>query len=235
MVGIIGAMKVEIEGLKAMLSQPKTETVSGIDFISGTLGETEVVLAVCGVGKVFAALCAQTMILRYNVDAVINTGVAGTLCRELGIGDVAVSGDVVQHDFDTSQLGDPVGHITGLDSVHLPASRTLIELARRAVLAEGHNCVVGTIATGDQFLCNKDRKGWIHRTFGAVAGEMEGGSVGHVCHVNKVPFVVIRAISDDADGNAPADFPAFAAAAAQTSIRITAAVVKGIAYEQSLD
>lgn len=235
MIGIIGAMQVEIEGLKAMLTDPVTETVSGIDFVSGRLEGAPVVLAVCGVGKVFAALCAQTMILRYRVDAVINTGVAGTLCRELGIGDVAVSADVVQHDFDTSDLGDQVGLISGLDTVHIPADPALVHLAQRAVAAQGHRCVVGTVATGDQFLSDRTRKEWIHNTFAAVAGEMEGGSIGQVCYVNHVPFVVLRTISDSADGDAPADFPAFAAAAAETSIRITAALVRGITDEPRVD
>lgn len=231
MIGIIGAMQVEIQGLKAMLAGPKTTAISGIEFVTGTLHGTPVVLAVCGVGKVFAALCAQTMILRFPVRAIINTGVAGTLCRELGIGDVAVSSDVVQHDMDTSGLGDPKGLLSGLDLIHIPASKTLAGLVAEAVKAQGCRCKVGTIATGDQFLCDSGRKEWIHSTFGAIAGEMEGGSIGQVCYVNRIPFVVIRAISDDADGNAPANFPAFAAQTAETSIRITAAVLKGIQDE----
>ncbi len=239
MIGIIGAMQVEIEGLKAMLSEPKTETVSGIDFISGRLGQTSVVLAVCGVGKVFAALCAQTMILRYPVDAVINTGVAGTLCRALGIGDVAISSDVVQHDMDTAGLGDPVGMISGIDIIHIPASRTMAALVEEIAKEEGCRSITGTIATGDQFLCDRERKNWIRSTFNAIAGEMEGGSIGQVCYVNKVPFVIIRAISDDADGNAPEDFPAFVEQVTHTSIRITAraaaAVQERIDHEQSLD
>lgn len=235
MIGIIGAMQVEIQGLKAMLKAPESTTVSGIEFVTGTLGETPVVLAVCGVGKVFAALCAQTMILRFGVEAVINTGVAGTLCRELGIGDVAVSSDVVQHDMDVSGLGEPYGLIDALGLIHIPASETLSALVEQAVLAQGHRCKVGTIATGDQFLCDSGRKEWIHQTFGAIAGEMEGASIGTVCYVNKVPFVIIRAISDDADGNAPENFPAFAAQTAETSIRITADVIGRLQHGQKMD
>ena len=235
MIGIIGAMQVEIEGLKAQLTGAESQRISGIEFISGTLGDVPVVLAVCGIGKVFAAMCAQTMILRYGVSAVINTGVAGTLCRELGIGDVAVSSDVVQHDFDTTDFGDPAGQVGNLDVVHIPADPRLAELARAAVEAQGCRCRVGTIATGDQFLADPGRKHWIHDTFGAVAGEMEGGSIGQVCYVNGVPFVVIRAISDDADGHAPGSFSAFVDQTARTSIRVTAAVVKGIAHEQGMD
>ncbi|MBQ9166221.1 MAG: 5'-methylthioadenosine/adenosylhomocysteine nucleosidase [Oscillospiraceae bacterium] len=235
MIGIIGAMQVEIEGLKAMLEGPETTTISGIDFTTGKLHGKEVVLAVCGVGKVFAALCAQTMILRFGVKALINTGVAGTLCRELGIGDVAISTDVVQHDMDTSGLGDPVGLLSGINVIHLPASTTLSALVADVVRELSLNYRLGTIATGDQFLCEKGKKDWIHDTFGAVAGEMEGGSIGHVCYVNQVPFVVIRTISDDADGNAPENFPLFAEATAKSAIRITAAVLEKLEDGQNLD
>ena len=229
MIGIIGAMQVEIQGLRSMLTDVQSETISGINFTSGKLEGVPVVLAVCGVGKVFAALCTQTMILRYQVDAVINSGVAGTLCRELSIGDVAISSSVVQHDFDTATLGDPVGLISGLNLVRIPADPRLTELARQAVEAQGVNCKVGTIATGDQFLCDNGRKNWIHSNFDAIAGEMEGGSVGQVCYVNHVPFVVIRAISDDADGHAPDNFANFVDRTARTSTAVTAALVRGIA------
>ena len=232
MIGIIGAMQVEIEDLKAQLTGAETRRISGIDFVSGNLGDVPVVLAVCGIGKVFAALCAQTMILRYGVSAVINTGVAGTLCRELGIGDMAISANVVQHDMDTSVIGDRVGLISGLDMVHIPADPVLAEQARRTVEAQGIHCRVGTIATGDQFLCDPGRKHWIHDTFGAIAGEMEGGSIGQVCYVNGVPFVVIRAISDDADGHAPDNYAAFVEQTARASAQVTVALVKGFGHGQ---
>ncbi|MCD7760574.1 MAG: 5'-methylthioadenosine/adenosylhomocysteine nucleosidase [Clostridiales bacterium] len=235
MIGVIGAMQVEIQGLRAMLEDAETVTVSGIEFVTGRLEGHPVVMAVCGIGKVFAAICAQTMILRFPVRAIINTGCAGTLCRELGIGDVAVATDVVQHDMDTSGLGDPLGMLSGPNIIHIPAGRRLSALVEAAVAETGHRCVAGTIATGDQFLCQRERKQWIHDTFGGIAGEMEGGSIGQVCYVNNIPFAVIRTISDDADGNAPADFPAFAAQAAQTSIQITASVLRRIQNEERLD
>lgn len=229
MIGIIGAMKIEVDGLKAMLTEAESSTVSGIEFVSGKLGGVSVVLAVCGVGKVFAALCAQTMCLKYPVSAIINTGVAGTLCDELGIGDVAISNAVVQHDMDTSPIGDPVGLISGINIIEIPADKRLGDLVEQAAQAQGRHTHRGTIATGDQFLANDEQKKRIRGTFNAIAGEMEGGSIGHVCYVNKVPFVVIRVISDDANGNAPADFPAFAAEAAKTGMHITLDVVKALA------
>ena len=226
MIGVIGAMKMEVEGLKALLENPETTTISGIEFVTGKLNGTEVVLAVCGVGKVFAALCAQTLCLKFPVKAILNTGVAGTLCPQLGIGDVAIARDVVQHDMDTSGLGDPVGMISGPNIIHIPAGESLVEAIQQAAGEMGLSTHTGTIATGDQFLCEAERKEWIHQTFGAIAGEMEGGSIGQVCYTNGIPFGVIRVISDDADGNAPQDFPAFAAKAASTSVALTARVVE---------
>lgn len=125
MIGIIAAMNVEMESLRSYIQNPVTETISGITFVSGTLDGSEVVTAVCGIGKVFAAMCAQTMILRYKPDCIVNTGVAGTLTDKLEIGSIAVSSAVVQHDMDTSALGDPVGMISGINKVLIPAGQDL--------------------------------------------------------------------------------------------------------------
>ncbi|MCD8127253.1 MAG: 5'-methylthioadenosine/S-adenosylhomocysteine nucleosidase, partial [Clostridiales bacterium] len=107
MIGIIGAMQIEIDGLRAMLDTPTSRTISGIEYTSGSLHGVDVVMAVCGIGKVFAAICAQTMMLSYPVEAVINTGVAGTLSPNIGIQDITIASDLVQHDMDTSAIGDP--------------------------------------------------------------------------------------------------------------------------------
>ena len=125
MIGIIAAMQLEMEALRSGIQNPVAETISGIEFVRGTLEGREVVTAVCGIGKVFAAICAQTLILRYRPECIINTGVAGTLTDRLSIGSIAVSSAVVQHDMDTSALGDPVGLISGIDRVQLPADAPL--------------------------------------------------------------------------------------------------------------
>ena len=114
MIGIIAAMNVEMESLRSFMTDTTTETISGITFVSGTLEGKQVVTAICGIGKVFAAMCAQTMILRYQPECIVNTGVAGTLSDKLTIGSIAVSSAVVQHDMDTSAIGDPVGLISGI-------------------------------------------------------------------------------------------------------------------------
>ena len=201
MIGIIAAMNVEMEGLRAHMENPVSETVSGVTFVRGTIAGREVVTAVCGIGKVFAALCAQTMILRYAPEAVINTGVEGTLTNELTIGNLAVSSCVVQHDMDTSAIGDPVGLISGINKIEIPADRTLIRRLCAAAQAIGIRALTGCIASGDQFVASPGRKTFITDTFSAIACEMEGAAVGQVCYVNQVPFCVLRAISDSADGS----------------------------------
>lgn len=226
-IGIIGAMRVEIEALAAAMENPKTEVISGIEFRSGILCGREAVLAVCGVGKVFAALCAQTMILRYGVDAVINTGVAGTLSGELSIGDIAVAADVVQHDMDTSPLGDPVGLISGLNIVHMKTDSALADAVVSAIDRLGGKSLRGTIATGDVFVADAAKKAYIRDTFGAVACEMEGGAIGQVCTVNEVPFVIIRAISDGGNEDSPMDYPTFVKMAAARSAAVVQAVLAG--------
>ena len=153
MTGIIGAMKIEIEALNAQMENRQTRTVSGIEFTSGTLCGREVVTAVCGIGKVFAAMCAQTMILLYSPDRIINTGVAGSLSTKLNIGDIAVSDFVVEHDMDTSPLGDPVGMISGINIVDIPADGELADkICAAAEGVGGIRCVKGKIASGDCFV-----------------------------------------------------------------------------------
>ena len=185
--GIIGAMDVEVAILRSMMKNARTETVSGIDFIIGSLEGRRVVLARSGVGKVFAALCAQTMILKFGVTEIVNSGVAGTLTPELHIGDVAISTACVQHDMDTSAVGDPVGLISGINMIEL------------------------------QFVHTTERRVWIVSTFNASAVEMEAAAIAQVCFVNKIPFAAIRVISDEASGDVKIDYMTFVKAAAATS------------------
>ena len=221
--GIIAAMKIEAELIEAAMTDIVRETCGSIEFCLGKIGSTDIVLAVCGIGKVFAAICAQTMIVKYAPDAVINTGVGGTLTKKLSVGDVAVSSAMVQHDMDTSALGDPVGLISGPNIIEIPADAALAEKISAIVKDMGINTVTGTIATGDQFIAKQETKDRIVSRFGAIACEMEGAAIGQVCYVNKVPFAVIRAISDDADSGACDDYPTFAKMAAKNSAK---AVIK---------
>ena len=227
MIGIIGAMGVEVNTLAELLENKKSETVSGIEFLSGTIYGKSVVLAVCGIGKVFAAMCAEAMILKYSPDIIINTGVAGTLTSKLSIGNIAVSCDVVHHDLDTTPLGDPAGLISGINIVKIPASDEIREKLVLAIKKEGVPYLEGTIASGDQFLASNEVKERIVSTFGAIAGEMEGASIGHVCLVNNVPFCVLRAISDCADGSGAENYTEFLETAAETAVNVMKEFIKG--------
>jgi len=217
-IGVIGAMQMEVDNLKESMENVVTEEYSGVTYVSGTIGGKQVVAAVCGVGKVFAAICAEAMILKYHVDYVINIGVAGTLCKELGIMDVAVADQVVQHDMNTSALGDPIGLLSGLNQVFLPSDERMCKLLSSCLQEKGIHYHVGTIATGDLFLHKPTQKALLHARFGAIACEMEGGSIGHVCYVNKVPFAILRSISDGEGGSM--DYDTFAEKAAQQSILV---------------
>lgn len=227
MIGIIGAMDVEIKGLIANMQITEERVVSKIKFYKGLLQNKDVVIAKCNPGKVNAAICAQTMILLYNVDAIINTGVAGGLSKELNICDVAIADKVVQHDMDTTPLGDPIGFISGLNIVEIPADKKICTLLREcAANCENTKVITGTIASGDQFLNSSEVKEKIVSSFGAIAGEMEGASIGHVAYANNVPFCVLRVISDNADGESDMDFPQFCNLAAEKSIKICIDFVK---------
>ena len=217
-IGIIGAMQMEVDALQAAMTASTSETVSGITFVSGNIGNHNVVAAVCGIGKVFAAMCAQTMILKYAPDAIINIGVAGTVTKGLNVLDIAIADNVCQHDMDTSPLGDPVGLISGINQIFFPADENLAAAIGAAAEKLGCRHITGTIASGDQFIHLPEKKDWIRDTFHAIAAEMEGGSIGHVCTVNKVPFAILRTISDGDGGSM--DYATFAPKAAIQSINV---------------
>ena len=220
-IGIIGAMDIEVEELINSMKDIKKETISNIDFYEGTLQGKNVVVAECGVGKVHAAVCTQTMILKYAPNVIINTGVAGSLSTELGIADIVISDGVVQHDFDVSSFGKPVGLISGIDLIKIPCNEELVKkLKNDAKVLEDTNVVVGTVASGDQFISSKEKKDYIINNFNALCTEMEGASIGHVCYINNVDFCIVRAMSDKADGTAHMDFPSFVDIAVKKSIKL---------------
>lgn len=228
-IGIIGAMEIEVAEIKELMESITSEQISGTIYYTGKIYGKDVVVAKCGVGKVNAAVCTQAMIMKYAPDVIINIGVAGSLSSKLDIGDLVISDHVVHHDFDISALNEPLGYIQEIDKIHIPSSKLVAEkIYSSANELENVNVYVGTIASGDQFVCNQDRKNAIVNNFNAMCTEMEGAAIGHVCYLNNVDFCIIRAISDKADGSAHMDFPTFARIAAKNSTELIRNYIKNI-------
>lgn len=220
MIGIIGAMDIEVEKIKGFLTDIHEEKISGVNFVSGKFFNKDVVVAKCGVGKVFAGLCAEAMILKYSPELIINVGVAGCLDENLKIGDIVIADSVCQHDMDTSPLGDPIGLLSDINVIKISADKKAYELFEECAKELSLPYSVGTIASGDQFVSSAEKKQFIIENFSAKSCEMEGGAIGHVCYVNNVPFAVLRAMSDGADDGAKMDFPTFAKMAAENSTQM---------------
>ena len=232
--GIIGAMAVEVETLKGEMADLTVSQKGGMEFFEGKLRGLPAVVVVCGVGKVNAALCVQVLCDLYGVTHIVNTGVAGSLCADLDIGDLVISREAVYHDFDCHILNDAyvVGQVPGLSVRAFPADKELMAYAFQAAeeVNPGHTAV-GTVASGDQFICDKGVKRTIVENTGAVCTEMEGAAIAHAAWRNGIPFVVIRAISDKADDSAEMDFPVFEAVAARHCAAVTMALA-GILYKE---
>lgn len=225
-IGVIGAMTVEVKGLIAQMENDRTQETAGLVFHRGLLGGVDCVVAKCGAGKVNSAVCAQVMITQYAPRLVINVGVAGGM--DVGIGDLVVASQCVQHDFDSTPLGEPQSQLTicrgeGEESFVMlnsdqAASALLLEEARQ-IYGGAH---LGVIATGDSFVADPAKGRQLRRQFGAKAVEMEGASIAQACYMNSVPFAILRAVSDNANDDSPADFPAFVQACAEKSARLLA-------------
>ena len=222
MLGIVGAMDSELAHLKGKLADVQVSRWTNMDFFVGTLGRTCAVIVRCGVGKVNAALCVQALADHFAVTHVINTGVAGSLDGAIDIADIVVSTDAVQHDMDVTSLGYAPGQIPDLDVLAFPADPALRVLALKAVkvAAPGARAFEGRIASGDQFVHSSSQRERIASLFKARCAEMEGAAFAQACYLNSLPFVIIRAISDKADGSSNIDYPSFEKAAAERCARI---------------
>ena len=213
--GIIGAMDVEIESIASNMQNVEHKVISGIPFSKGTLNGRPIVLARCGIGKVNAAVCTQIMLSAFGVNAVINTGVAGAVSKGIRQNDIVIAERFVQHDVDTSPIGDPVGFVSTINRIYFEADSSITSRLKAAIgnKARTH---MGTVATGDQFIADKKTGSKIHEQFKALACDMEGGAIAQVCALAGVPFGAVRCISDSADEKANMDYPEFAAKAAAT-------------------
>jgi len=229
-IGIIGAMNLEVDALKAQMSGVKVTTRAQMAFYEGVLNGADVVVVRCGVGKVNAALCVQILADLFEVSHVINTGIAGSLNAELDIGDILISVDAIQHDFDVRIFGYALGELASMGIREFKADATLAKLALEtcAEVNPDIHAKLGRVVSGDQFICDKAVKENLIREFQADCTEMEGAAIAHGAYLNNIPFLVVRAISDKADGSAEMDYPTFEREAALHSAKLVEALVAKI-------
>lgn len=223
-IGIIGAMQVEVDLLiQAMRSQGPVsmKSIASRDFYEGNLNGTPVVVVQCGVGMVNAALCAQALITSFSATAVINTGIAGSLDPAIDIGDVVLSTDSINHIMDVQNLGYQPGQTPGIDVVGYPASETLRKIAGSAAQSLSLRYHEGRVASGDRFVREDGEKERIKAAFHASCCEMEGAAIAQTCYLSNIPYLIVRAISDKADGSASVDYPTFETKAAHDCAALT--------------
>lgn len=232
-IGIIGAMAIEIDAILEAAELTETKRYAGIDFHRGTLSGTPVVVAQCSEGKVNSALCAQAMIDRFSPRLLLNIGVAGGVGPNVHIGDAVVASACVQYDFDGTALGTALGEISvpvegeRVNTVYFPCDPDLSDRLAQAARGLYSGMVhTGVVATGDRFVADPQLGNWLHETFGALACEMEGASIAHVCLANSIPCVVLRSISDNANDSDTMDFRTFAQDSACKVQKLLTGVIK---------
>jgi adenosylhomocysteine nucleosidase len=230
MIGIIGAMDEEVEQIVSAMELTKQETKASMTFNAGKLSGRDVVIVRSGIGKVNAAVCTQILVDDFNVDYVINTGIAGSLKAEIDIADVVISSDVLHHDMDATGFGYPLGQIPRMDTLSFAADDRLIKLAKEACakVIPQVGVHVGRVVSGDQFISDKAVKDRISKNFEGFCTEMEGAAIAQTASLNGVPFVILRAISDKADDSATMDYPAFEKQAIANSVLLLKELVADI-------
>ena len=228
MLGIIGAMDVEVNSIKSELENVEIKNIAAMDFYKGTLAGKEVVVVKCGIGKVNAAICAQILVSVFGVSALVNTGVAGSLNNDINICDIVVSTSALEHDMDVTPLGYAKGVIPDMDQSEFKADENLIKLAKDSAEEAGLDVKIfeGKVVSGDQFISDKEKKKWLTDTFAGYCTEMEGAAIAQVCYFNHIPFLIVRAISDKADDSASMDYPTFEAQAIRHSVNLMAEMIR---------
>ena len=227
-IGIIGAMDIEVDALKEQMADVTRVNKASMEFYQGKLNGKDVVVVRSGIGKVNAAVCTQILADVFEVEAVINTGIAGSLRNEINIGDIVVSTDALQHDMDAVEFGYPKGQIPGMKVFSFVANAALRETAVRVCQKVNPDIQVfeGRIVSGDQFVARAEVKNEIIKEFAGYCTEMEGASIAQAAYLNGIPFVVVRAISDKADNSATMDYPTFERQAAQHCVNLVGEMLR---------
>lgn len=228
MLGIIGAMEEEVFALKKNMQVEKTVEKASMMFLKGTLEGKPVVVVRCGIGKVNAAICTQILADEFHVDAIVNTGIAGSLKNEINIGDIVLSSDALQHDVDATGFGYEYGVIPRMETSVFKGNEKLIAMAKSCCEAVNPEIqvFVGRVVSGDQFISDKEKKNWISDKFQGYCTEMEGASIAQTAFLNGIPFLIIRAISDKADNSANMDYAEFEKQAIVHSVKLMTEMVK---------
>jgi adenosylhomocysteine nucleosidase len=216
MIGIIGAMSIEIDEIVNKLTEKNEYSYKSYNFVSGKLCGKDVVVCKCGIGKVNASTATMLMKVKYDVDVLINIGVAGGY-KTLKQGDIVISSKTVEHDYDGTPDGLTLGQVHGFDSPFLDCDEELVSSLHKIACERGYSTVVGAVATGDQFIASNVKSSLITQTFGAVAYDMESGAINHACKNLGIRFVAIRAISDNGNDEAIESFYEFVTKAALKS------------------
>ena len=229
-IGIIGAMEVEVATLKSQMNIKNVVTKASMEFNEGTIGNTEVVIVRSGVAKVNAGICVQILVDMFNVTHIINTGVAGSLDVRINIGDIVLSTDACYHDVDATVFGYKKGEVPQLGVHAFPADASLREAAKAAIKKAAPDLGVfeGRVCSGDQFVSSPDVKKAIIDEQGGMCTEMEGAAIAQGCYLNKIPFVIIRAISDKADGSDIMDYPEFEKKAAHDCAALVLQMIRSL-------
>ena len=220
-IGIIGAMEVEVEKLKERMENVEITRKASMEFYAGTLEGRNVVVVRSGIGKVNAAVCTQILVDEFETEVVINTGIAGSLNADINIG---------HHDMNAVAFGYPAGQIPQMETFSFKSDEALRKLAVQACRDVNPDIEVyeGRIASGDQFVADQAVKDAIVKNFDAYAVEMEGAAIAQAAYLNHVPFLVVRAISDKADGSAEVDYPTFEAMAVEHCVKMTLRILNQI-------
>ncbi|MGN0362099.1 MAG: 5'-methylthioadenosine/adenosylhomocysteine nucleosidase [Bilifractor sp.] len=230
MIGIIGAMEQEVAELKGLMNEVTVKEKAGMEFYRGVLEGKPAVVVQSGVGKVNAAMCTQILADEFHVDYIINTGIAGSLQNRIDIGDIVLSSQAVQHDMDATVWGYQPGQVPGMGTYKFPASEKLIALAEKvnAVVNPDIHTFRGMVVSGDQFISDHQVKVKLAEQFGGYCTEMEGAAIAQTAWRNKIPFLIIRVISDKADGSAVADDNSFTDDCVKHCVRLVCGMLKKI-------
>ena len=230
MIGIIGAMDEEVSRLKEEMQEVTIKTKASMDFYKGTMEGKDVVVVRSGIGKVNAGICTQILVDEYGIDAVVNTGIAGSLNADIDIGDIVLSTDALQHDMDATGFGYEPGVIPRMEKSVFVADERLRTLAKKCCerVNPDINIFEGRVVSGDQFISDKDKKNYILDTFQGYCTEMEGAAIAQAAYLNNIPFLIIRAISDKADDSATEDYPTFEKKAIMHSVNLMREMIKNI-------